>query len=102
MSYDTPPRNLIALNQRMKNLEGNETLALRRRTTMALVVVGQMLPEGVVKGGSAMALRYGSNTRFTLDLDAARARDEAIRREARLRGETLVHRAPRTRSQRDR
>ncbi len=77
MSYDTPPRNLIALNQRMKNLEGNETLALRRRTTMALVVVGQMLPAGVVKGGSAMALRYGSNTRFTLDLDAARARDLA-------------------------
>jgi hypothetical protein len=58
----------------MRNLEDNETLFLRRRTTMALVVVGQMLPEGAVKGGSAMALRYGSNTRFTLDLDAARAR----------------------------
>ncbi|UKA62774.1 nucleotidyl transferase AbiEii/AbiGii toxin family protein [Arthrobacter sp. FW306-04-A] len=72
MSYDTPPRNLTALNQRMKNLEGDETLALRRRTTMALVVTGQMLPEGAVKGGSAMALRYGSSTRFTRDLDAAR------------------------------
>lgn len=73
MSYDSPPRNLTALNQRMKNLEGIETLLFRRRTTMALVVVGQMLPEGVVKGGSAMALRYGSSTRFTRDLDAARA-----------------------------
>lgn len=72
MSYDTLPRNLNALNQRMKNLEGDETLAFRRRTTMALVVVGQMLPEGAVKGGSAMALRYGSSTRFTRDLDAAR------------------------------
>jgi hypothetical protein len=39
---------------------------------MALVVVSQMLPEGVVKGGSAMALRFGRQTRFTLDLDAAR------------------------------
>lgn len=72
MSYDTPPRHLAALNQRMKNLEGDDTLAFRRRTTMALVVVGQMLPEGAVKGGSAMALRYGSDTRFTRDLDAAR------------------------------
>lgn len=39
---------------------------------MALVVVSQMLPEGAVKGGSAMALRYGLGTRFTKDLDAAR------------------------------
>ncbi|QDQ99393.1 nucleotidyl transferase AbiEii/AbiGii toxin family protein [Tomitella fengzijianii] len=44
---------------------------------MALVVVGQMLPEGAVKGGSAMALRYGRNTRFTQDLDAARVRSLA-------------------------
>lgn len=72
MSYGTPPRNLAALNQRLKNLEVDETLTLRRRTTMALVVIGQMLPEGAVKGGSAMALRYGSSTRFTRDLDAAR------------------------------
>jgi hypothetical protein len=39
---------------------------------MALVVVGQMLPEGAQKGGSAMALRYGGGTRFTQDLNAAR------------------------------
>lgn len=75
MNYDTPPRSLSALNQRLRNLEDDETLAFRRRTTMALVVVGQMLPEGAVKGGSAMALRYGSNTRFTRDLDAARVKD---------------------------
>ncbi|MFJ6537868.1 nucleotidyl transferase AbiEii/AbiGii toxin family protein [Paenarthrobacter sp. NPDC091711] len=73
MRYDSPPRNLAALNQRLKNLEVDEALTLRRRTTMALVVIGQMLPEGAVKGGSAMALRYGSTTRFTRDLDAARA-----------------------------
>lgn len=36
-----------------------------------LSVVGQLLPEGAIKGGSAMALRYGRGTRFTQDLDAA-------------------------------
>lgn len=77
MSYDTPPRNINALNRRMKNLEGDDTLVFRRRTTMALVVIGQMLPEGAVKGGSAMGLRYGSGTRFTRDLDAARTADLA-------------------------
>lgn len=59
----------------MKNLEGDEFLTVRRRTTMALVVVGQMLPAGAVKGGSAMALRYGGATRFTRDFDAACAGD---------------------------
>jgi hypothetical protein len=44
---------------------------------MALVVVGQMLPQGAIKGGSAMALRYGRETRFTQDLDAARAQSLA-------------------------
>lgn len=44
---------------------------------MALVVVGQMLPEGAIKGGSAMALRYGRRTRFTQDLDAARVQSLA-------------------------
>ncbi len=59
----------------MKNLEGDEFFTVRRRTTMALVVVGQMLPAGAVKGGSAMALRYGGATRFTRDFDAACAGD---------------------------
>lgn len=44
---------------------------------MALVVVGQMLPEGAIKGGTAMALRFGLGTRFTQDLDAARVRSPA-------------------------
>lgn len=72
MSYDTPPPNLRSLEQRIRNLEGDDGLASRRRVGMALVVVGQMLPGGAVKGGSAMALRFGRGTRFTTDLDAAR------------------------------
>lgn len=73
MSYTGAPTSPRSLEQRIRNLEGSDDLALRRRVGMALVVVGQMLPEGAIKGGSAMALRYGRGTRFTQDLDAARA-----------------------------
>lgn len=49
---------------------------LKVRTAMANAIVGQMLPEGVVKGGSALKLRFGdAATRFTTDLDAARVHD---------------------------
>lgn len=72
MSYSGAPTSVRSLEQRIRNLEGDDGLALRRRVGMALVVVGQMLSEGAIKGGSAMALRYGRGTRFTQDLDAAR------------------------------
>lgn len=72
MSYSGVPTSVRSLEQRIRNLEGDGAAALRRRVGMALVVVGQMLPEGAIKGGSAMALRYGRGTRFTRDLDAAR------------------------------
>lgn len=77
MSYSGPPTSVRSLEQRIRNLEGSDGLALRRRVGMALVVVGQMLPEGAIKGGSAMALRYGRGTRFTRDLDAARVQSLA-------------------------
>lgn len=49
---------------------------LRVRTIMANAIVGQFLPEGAVKGGSALKLRFGdAATRFTIDLDAARVHD---------------------------
>lgn len=72
MSYTSTPTGVRSLEQRIRNLEGDEGPTQRRRVSMALVVVGQMLPEGAIKGGSAMALRYGRGARFTLDLDAAR------------------------------
>ncbi len=77
MSYADAPTSVRSLEQRIRNLEGDHDLALRRRVGMALVVVGQMLPEGAIKGGSAMALRYGRGTRFTQDLDAARVQSLA-------------------------
>ena len=70
MTYSTPPPNLKSLEQRIRNLEPDGTGSLRRQVTMAMVVVGQMLPEGAVKGGTAIALRYGRvEARFTQDLD---------------------------------
>ncbi|WP_285036346.1 nucleotidyl transferase AbiEii/AbiGii toxin family protein [Plantibacter sp. ME-Dv--P-095] len=72
MTYDSVPPSLRSLRQRVANLEGDDGLVNRRTVAMALVVVGQMLPAGAIKGGSAMALRYGRATRFTRDLDAAR------------------------------
>ena len=77
VSYSAAPASVRSLEQRIRNLEGVDGLAQRRRVSMALVVVGQMLPGGVIKGGSAMALRYGRGTRFTLDLDAARVQSLA-------------------------
>jgi Nucleotidyl transferase AbiEii toxin, Type IV TA system len=71
VSWTTPPNNKQSLDQRLRNLEGADAAVQRRRTTMSLVVVGQMLPEGAIKGGSAMALRFGRGSRFTRDLDAA-------------------------------
>lgn len=65
------PRSVRSLEQRTRNLESSHQLALRCRVRMALVVVGQMLPEGAIKGGSAMALRCGRSTRFAQDPDAA-------------------------------
>lgn len=73
MTYTDAPPTLRSLEQRIRNLESDGTASLRRQVTMAMVVVGQMLPEGTIKGGSAMALRYGRrDSRFTQDLDAAR------------------------------
>lgn len=46
------------------------------RVTLANVIVGQMLPEGAVKGGTAMKVRLGhAGSRFTPDLDTARRHD---------------------------
>ena len=43
---------------------------------IAKVIVGQMLPAGVVKGGCSLKMRYGrTKTRFIADLDTARTCD---------------------------
>lgn len=52
---------------------------VRMRTLMANAIVAQMLPDGVVKGGSAIKMRFGNAaSRFTTDLDTATATDLEI------------------------
>lgn len=66
-------RNLDLAIERV--FDDRET-ALRMRRVMANVIVGQLLPDGVVKGGSAMKIRFGfAATRVSSDLDTAWAKD---------------------------
>lgn len=49
------------------------------RTVMANAIVASMLPDGVVKGGSALKMRFGdAASRFTTDLDTATATDPVL------------------------
>lgn len=51
----------------------------RTRRAMADVIVGQMIPGAVFKGGGALMVRYGvDNARFSMDLDAARSLEERV------------------------
>ena len=61
--------NLIkAINSLFKD---KDTVRLSR--AMGNVIVAQMLPDGVVKGGSSLMFRYGGQaTRYTRDMDTAR------------------------------
>ncbi|QOY60898.1 nucleotidyl transferase AbiEii/AbiGii toxin family protein [Thermophilibacter immobilis] len=71
------PNSRRNLDLALERLHGQGRKAQQARTSMANAIVGQLLPRGVVKGGSALRLRYGyANTRFTTDLDAAR--DEGL------------------------
>ena len=72
---EDPPSNLRSLETRLNNLAREQERPVRRiQRVVANTVVGQMLPPGVVKGGTAMKLRFGeAGTRFTPDLDTARA-----------------------------
>ncbi len=53
--------------------------AVRLTRQLANVIVGQMLPDGVIKGGSSLMFRYGSKfTRYTRDVDTAPVADGAF------------------------
>jgi len=72
---EAPPTNLRSLEKRIDNLANQLGRPVRRtQRAVANSVVGQMLPPGVVKGGTALKLRVGeAGSRFTPDFDAARA-----------------------------
>ncbi|WP_165046319.1 nucleotidyl transferase AbiEii/AbiGii toxin family protein [Adlercreutzia sp. ZJ138] len=71
----TPPNSRRNLDEAIKRLATERGEApLRVRDVLANTVVAQMLPDGVIKGGSAIKLRLGdAGTRFTTDLDFARS-----------------------------
>jgi hypothetical protein len=71
---EDPPSNLRSLDVRIDNLARERGRPVRRiQRALANAVVGQILPPGVVKGGTAMKLRVGeAASRFTPDLDVAR------------------------------
>lgn len=69
------PNSRKNLDLALQRLVGRDAY-VSARTVLANAIVAQMLPNGAVKGGSAIKLRLGnSGTRFTTDLDAARASD---------------------------
>jgi hypothetical protein len=74
------PSNLRSLEARIGNLAAQEGRPVRRiQRAIANTVVGQMLPPGVVKGGTAMKLRVGeAASRFTPDLDVSRSATTTI------------------------
>lgn len=73
------PNSMRHLDDAIRRLcGGSPDEYMRTRTLMANVIVAQMLPDGVVKGGSAIKMRFGdAATRFTTDLDTATASDPA-------------------------
>jgi hypothetical protein len=77
MSQRTPPSNLRSLETRITNVAKEHGRPIRRvQRAVANTIIGQMLPPGVVKGGTAIKLRIGeARSRFTVDFDAARSAD---------------------------
>lgn len=73
MSRPNSRRNLdIAIERIAHDSED----AVRIRRNMANAIVGQLLPDGAVKGGSSLKLRFGEGAaRFSRDLDTARVSD---------------------------
>lgn len=70
------PNSRRNLDEAIRRVAGPDAGYVKAKTIVANAIVGQMLPEGVVKGGSALKLRFGdAGTRFTTDLDVARRND---------------------------
>jgi hypothetical protein len=68
-----PPGNRSHLQKLIAEIAGVDGEVRRIQRAIANTIVGQMLPRGVVKGGTAMKLRLGeAHSRFTPDLDASR------------------------------
>ena len=67
------PMTRVNLDKAISRIAGNDPrLAIDIRMSMANAIVGQFIPEGVVKGGTSLKFRFGSeHARYTLDLDTS-------------------------------
>ena len=73
------PNSRRNLDIAIERIAGRGQDFVQARTVMADAVVAQMLPDGAVKGGSALKLRFGDEgTRFSEDLDTARTSDTGV------------------------
>lgn len=71
------PNSVANLNKALHRISKDDPEFLVIRDYFASIVVAQMLEGCVIKGGSSLKIRYGSdNTRYTNDLDAALSVDE--------------------------
>jgi hypothetical protein len=80
MTQRDAPRTLRSLTERIRNSARARGAAEKRlQWVIANTVVGQMLPNGVVKGGTSIKVRVGeAGSRFTPDLDAVREGDVTV------------------------
>jgi hypothetical protein len=69
-----PPNNRRNLDIAINKIQGETSNPIQLRTVLANTIIGQLLPNGAVKGGSSLKFRYGDDaTRFSRDFDTARA-----------------------------
>jgi len=61
------PQNVAFLERGIRRLHDTNEKANRMRVLMANAVLGQMLPAGVVRGGTSLKFRYGESRRVGLD-----------------------------------
>lgn len=73
MSAGAPP-NVESLRKRLDNYAQRSQVSFAQlQRLIANVVIGQVLPGGVIRGGAALKIRLGhAGVRFTRDLDVAR------------------------------
>ena len=67
------PNSKRNLDMALQRLYGAGANLVQVRMAMANTIVGQMLPDVVIKGGTSLRLRYGrASSRYTIDCDVAR------------------------------
>ena len=73
---DARPNSMHKLDNAIRKMAAGDKAYVNVRSLIANAIVGHMLPDGVVKGGTSLKIRFGdAATRYTTDLDAARGKD---------------------------